>query len=288
MERTGGRDGETSVVISLAELQRLAAERVAEEREASRRAQEAAARAKAEAAARAAAEAEARRKAIEEERERAEMRQRMFEAKIDAAKQAQIEAHKLTVTHELQLQSLAKQREYDLAMAEVQAKANAKPRGRGALIATVVTAAALLFGTVGFLGFVQPKHDAQAAIERARSRASSTDLGELAAAQEDLDLATIKDGTNAAIAPLRQQIAEHRAMAEQIARDAEAKRVAALAAAAAPKPVEVAQAVTPDVKPTPKPAPTVKPIPTPIKPPPSTWGANCTPAMLAKGIPGCR
>jgi hypothetical protein len=285
--------GESSLVFRLEELRKLEASRLAEEREAKARAarEEEAARRLAEERRREEAAALAR--AREDEAARGRLVEALTEARIEAAKQGELEARRMATEVALRSEAEERRRAHERELLRLELEARAKSRTRRLLGGSLGALCVVALGLCVWLAWVQPKQQATAAIAAARAQLDADDPVTLAAAQGELDLATMRDPGNPALPALRAQLAQKRAAIEAQQTAARAKieteaaaskrRVDELSAELAARPR--AGATTSTRTPTAPSAATSAPRGATTTTPSGGWGVRCPPGVV--GVPGC-
>lgn len=153
---------ESSVLFSLKELMNLEEDRIRQEEDAKRKAEEEAARVRAEADRRAREEEEARLRAIDDKRRAEEQRTREEAARLEAIRHAEVEKARLDAENQARLQQMQRQQEHERQLAMV---TQDKSKKRLVLIAVSIGVLALggLIGAAVFIsGQLKKSQDLQA------------------------------------------------------------------------------------------------------------------------------
>ena len=150
---------ESSVLFSLKELMNIEENRIKEEEDAKKKRAEQEVQAKVEAERRAREDEESRLRAEEERRRSDDLRRKMEEAQVEAAKHSEIEKRRLEDQHRLQMEALAKQQAHEKEIHVIQSQ-----KRKGIPPAIIALIAAVLLGAIGAVVFfvaIKPASEAK-------------------------------------------------------------------------------------------------------------------------------
>jgi colicin import membrane protein len=205
---------ESSVLFSLKELMNLEEDRIRQEDDQKRKAEEEAARVRAEAERRAREEEESRLRAIEDKRRAEEQRTREESARLDAIRHAEVEKARLEAENQGRMEQLRRQQEHERQLALVTQDKSKKRLVFIAVSIGVVALGGLVAAAVFISGQLKKSHDLENQLTALQSQADEnnrkmSDLnGKLASAttpEEKADLERQLDDAKKKQAELQQQ-----------------------------------------------------------------------------------
>jgi hypothetical protein len=204
------KQSESSVLFSLQELMSLEKSRVEEEEQHRRQQAEAATQARLDAERRTRAEQEQRLREEDEQRRQVELRRRMDEAQIEAAKHAEIEKRRLEEQHRLQMEAVAQQQAHERQIQQIQAQ---KRKGaHPALLGGIGVALLAAIVAIVFFGWIKPIGEAKEAVAVARTKSESIARSDWEEGLRLVAVAKAKDPSNKDLGgvetSLRQKIGE--------------------------------------------------------------------------------